>query len=136
MDGVVTKAGRSGFIPGMRKAELLFTFHTLRCPNGMSRAIDSKVVSISNSRGQVGIDEEGQKVQSNDAAKKIFLATAGGAVIGAITGHSKGAAAKGAVAGAGVGVMLTSLSGKGKVMTFGPGSTLALQVSDRQDNRP
>lgn len=136
MDGVVTKAGRSGFIPGMRKAELLFTFHTLRCPNGSSRAIESKVVSISNSRGQVGIDEEGQKVQSNDAAKKIFLATAGGAVIGAITGHSKGAAAKGAVAGAGVGVMLTSLSGKGKVMTFAPGSTLALQVSDRQDHRP
>jgi hypothetical protein len=133
MDGVVTKAGHSGFIPGRRRAELLFTFYTLHCPNG-TRGIDSHVVSFWNSRGQANVDEEGQKVESSNGAKKIVLATAGGAVIGAITGHSKSTTAKGAAARAGVGVALTSLSGKGKVLSFAPGSVFVVQVSERRDH--
>lgn len=131
MDGVVTKAGRGGLIPGMRHAELLFTFHRLRTPSGTSRNIDSRVVSFSNSRGEPGRDEEGQKVDHANGAKKIIFAAAAGAVIGAVAGRSKTATAAGAGAGAGAGLVLTQLSGKGKVMSFAPGSTFVIRVSDR-----
>jgi len=133
LDGVVQKTGRTGFI-GMRKVELLFTFYAIHFPDGTARNIDSRVVAVTNSHGQVNVDEEGEKVDTNNAAKKIFITTAGGAIIGAITGRSKDSTVKGANTGAGVGVALTSVAAKGKVMSFAPGSVFALQVTDKQDS--
>lgn len=135
MEGIVKKAGRTGFIPGHRKAELLFTFHTLHPHGGDPRAIESRIVSFTNSRGQKGTDEEGEGVDKKDGAKKDFIVgmatTATGAIVGGIKGH-KGGAIKGAAAGAAVGIVLTGFTGKGSVMSFAPGSVFDLQVSDRK----
>jgi hypothetical protein len=133
MIGVVNKAGRSGFIPGMRKSELLFNFHTLRFPDGQLRAINSRIVSFKNSRGQADKDEEEQKVDAAHAAKKIFISAAAGTVIGAITRRSKEGAVQGTAAGATVGVLLTGFTAKGKSMSFAPGSVFELKVSDRTE---
>jgi hypothetical protein len=135
MEGIVKKAGRTGFIPRHHKAELLFTFHTLRVPGGDARPIESRIVSFANSRGQKQTDEEGEQVDKKDGAKKDFIVgiatTATGAIVGGIKGH-KSAAVKGAAAGAAVGIMLTGFTGKGSVMSFAPGtySTFRFQIEN------
>ena len=125
VEGVVKQAKSSGKVN--KTSTLNFGFHTL-FHQGNAILIRSQVRSFVNSRGAVGVDEEGQVIQHKRSTGKVVAATAVGAAIGTLLGGARGAAL-GAGAGLGASVLLVSVAVKGPAIRLAPGSELVLSIS-------
>jgi len=127
VEGKVTnsKAGNS-----VRSTSVLsFTFETLKHA-GQDVPIASEVQSISNSKGQADVDEEGHVIRKTNNLGKVAGATAAGAVIGGLFGGGKGAAV-GAASGAVISVVLIDISADGQNIRLEPGSKVTLTAKSR-----
>jgi OmpA-OmpF porin, OOP family len=109
---------------------LRFNFDTIQ-HNGAAVPIASAITSISNSKGQANVDEEGTVVSKTSSnVGKALLGTGAGALIGGLAGGGKGAAI-GAGAGAAVSIIAIEVAAKGPKVEFAPGSTFGLSVKSR-----
>ena len=125
--GEVKRVKNGGKIHG--KSILNFTFDTLY-HQGKTIPIESSVLSVTNSRGQENVDEEGQVIKKKNNVGKVALGTLLGAGLGAILGGAKGAAI-GAGAGLAGSLILVETTVKGPSITFAPGSEFVLSVKER-----
>jgi OmpA-OmpF porin, OOP family len=107
-------------------AELLFTFDTLM-HGGQSIAISSTVTSITNSKGQQGVDEEGNPVETSTASPEEHHHSHFGSALGGMIGGATGAEIGGA-ADTAASLMSIKVSAKGSSMTLDTGSTIGLNV--------
>ena len=127
IQGHVTESKSGNKIHG--SASLRFNFDTIQ-HNGAAVPISSSITSITNSKGQQNVDEEGTVVNHTSNIGKAALATGAGALIGGLTGGGKGAAI-----GAGVGavgsIAVIEVAAKGPKVEFAPGSTVGLSVKSR-----
>jgi hypothetical protein len=128
--GEVKKVKNGGKING--KSVLNFTFDTLY-HKGVNIPIESSVLSVTNSRGQENVDEEGEVVKKKNNVGKVALGTALGAGLGAILGGGKGAAI-GAGAGLAGSLILVEATVKGPSIDFAPGSEFVLSVKERMSS--
>lgn len=126
MEGRVTEVKSSGKMKG--KAVLNFTFETLH-HNGRNIAVQSSVLSVTNSKGQQDVDEEGRIVKRTNNVGKAALGTGIGAIIGGIAGGAKGAAI-GAGVGAAASVVMIQMTVKGNAVDFAPGTEFLLSVKE------
>ena len=111
-------------------ATLSFSFDTLR-HGGQVVPISAQVESITNSKGQQDVDEEGRVTRrSNSNLAKAAAGTGLGGLIGGLTGGAKGAVI-GAVAGAAASVILIEVAADGPGVRFDAGSTVLLSARSR-----
>ena len=128
LEGRVTQAKSSGKIKGT--SVLSFTFETLYYRNQPS-AVSTQIKAASNSKGQLGVDEEGRVLRHKNQLGKVALVGGIGAIIGAVAGGAKGAAI-GAGAGAAAALLLIEVGTQGANVEFAAGAELVLAVRDRQ----
>jgi OmpA-OmpF porin, OOP family len=124
VEGKVTQAGRNH-----GRAELSFSFDTLR-HGSQTIPISSTVTSITNSKGQQGMDEEGQPVEMGTASppKKHHSHWGNfGSQIGGMIGNST-AERIGSDVDTAVGMLPANVSASGPHMTLAPGSLIGLNV--------
>ncbi len=116
LEGTITASKSSGKVNGTSK--LNFTFHILH-HGDTAIPIRTIIKTVSNSRGKVGVDEEGQVIRRTDNRKKIVI----GSIIGAGIGYAAGGAT-GAVIGGGAGaaaaLIVTQFAVKGPRISFAP----------------
>ena len=128
MTGHVTEAKAGNKLHG--NASLRFNFDTIQ-HNGAAVPIASAVTSVSNSKGQANVDEEGTVISKTSSnVGKAILGTGAGALIGGLAGGGKGAAI-GAGAGAAVSIIAIEVAAKGPKVEFAPGATFGLSVKSR-----
>jgi len=124
VEGKVGKVEQGG-----GKAVLTFAFETLRHA-GQAVSISSEIRSIANSKGQAGVDENGNSVQgSRSQAKPSGVARAGGA-LGGLMGGKKGAAV-GAASRTAEAILSIDLASDGPSLTLAPGSRITLMAKSR-----
>ncbi len=112
------------------KAVLSFSFDTLK-HGGQDIPLSAQIKSITNSKGQQDVDEEGRVVRgSSSNLLKAAAGTGVGALIGGLTGGGKGAAI-GAVAGAAASVILIEVAAQGPRVQFAAGSKVLLNAKSR-----
>jgi OmpA-OmpF porin, OOP family len=112
-----------------RKSVLTFSFETLRHA-GQAIPISSQVQSVSNSKGQMDVDEEGHVIRTSNNIPKVAGATGAGALVGGILGGGKGAAI-GAGAGALVSIVLIDVASDGPGISLASGSKVTLLAKSR-----
>jgi len=124
VEGKVGKVEQGG-----GKAVLTFAFETLRHA-GQTVPISSEIRSIANSKGQAGVDENGNPIRgSRSQAKPSGVARAGGA-IGGMLGGKKGAAV-GAASRTAEAILSIDLASDGPSLTLAPGSRITLMSKSR-----
>jgi hypothetical protein len=128
VEGEVKESKSGGKIKG--KSVLNFTFQTL-IHHEQSIPIESQVRSLTNSKGQQNVDEEGRVIQKKNNLGKAAVGTGLGALVGAIAGGAKGAAI-GAGVGAAASIVLIEVGTKGANVSFAPGSIIVLSVKERR----
>jgi outer membrane protein OmpA-like peptidoglycan-associated protein len=127
LEGKVTAVRSGGKMNG--KSVLNFSFETLQHAN-QAVPLSSEIKAVSNSKGQVDVDEEGRIVRkSNNLAKTAGAAAAGG-LFGGIIGGGRGAAI-GAGAGALAAVVLIEVAAQGPSIRFDPGSRVTISAKSR-----
>jgi hypothetical protein len=126
MEGKVTEVKSSGKMKG--QAVLNFTFEILN-HGGEPIHVRSSVQSVSNSKGQQDVDEEGRVVKKTNNIGKAALGTGLGALIGGIAGGAKGAAI-GAGVGAAASIVMIQMTVKGNAVDFAPGTQFVLSVKE------
>jgi hypothetical protein len=126
MEGKVTEVKSSGKMKG--QAVLNFTFETLH-HGGQNIAVRSSVKSVTNSKGQQDVDEEGRVVKKTNNIGKAALGTGLGALIGGIAGGARGAAI-GAGVGAAASIVMIQMTVKGNAVDFAPGTEFLLSVKE------
>ncbi len=126
MEGKVTEVKSSGKIKG--QSVLNFTFETLH-HHDRNIAVRSSVLSVTNSKGQQDVDEEGRIVKKTNNIGKAALGTGLGALIGGIAGGAKGAAI-GAGVGAAASIVMIQMTVKGNGVDFAPGTEFLLSVKE------
>jgi outer membrane lipoprotein SlyB len=134
LEGVVTESKSGGSIKG--KAELTFVFQN-HVHNNQPIPIKATLKSISNSKGQEMVDEEGNVVKRENNLKSVIgksiLGGLAGAALGAVLAGGEGAAI-GAAAGAGTAAVASIVYIKYKVkgadITFDTGSEMSVEVQD------
>jgi hypothetical protein len=126
MEGKVTEVKSSGKMKG--QAVLNFTFETVHHA-GQNWSVQSSVKSVTNSKGQPDVDEEGRVVKKTNNIGKAALGTGLGALIGGIAGGAKGAAI-GAGVGAAASIVMIQMTVKGNAVDFAPGTELMLSVKE------
>jgi hypothetical protein len=126
MEGKVTEVKSSGKIKG--NAVLNFTFESLH-HRGRTIGVQSSVKSVTNSKGQQDVDEEGRVVKKTNNLGKAALGTGLGALIGGIAGGAKGAAI-GAGVGAAASIVMIQMTVKGNAVDFAPGTEFLLSVKE------
>jgi OOP family OmpA-OmpF porin len=127
IQGHVTEAKSGNKLHG--SASLRFNFDTIQ-HNGAAVPISSTITSITNSKGQQNVDEEGTVVNHTSNIGKAALGTGAGALIGGLTGGGKGAAI-GAGIGAAASIAAIEVAAKGPKVEFAPGSKVGLSVKSR-----
>lgn len=127
VQGHVTEARSGNKLRG--NAVLNFNFDTLQ-HGGTSVPIASSITSITNSKGQVDVDEEGRAISKSSNVGKAALGTGAGALIGGLTGGFKGAAI-GAGVGAAASIVAIEIAASGPKVEFGPGTQIGLSVKSR-----
>lgn len=120
----VTPAGRKS-----KAGELGVNFISLKLPNGMSRAINGSLTSLTNETSTYD-NEGGVSGGSSTKRNVVFIGggAAAGALIGAIAGGGKGAGI-GAGVGAGLGVAGAYFS-KGKEAVVRPGAEFGVILNE------
>jgi hypothetical protein len=126
MEGRVTEVKSSGKMKG--QSVLNFTFETVH-HGGRNIAVQSSVLSVTNSKGQQDVDEEGRIVKKTNNIGKAALGTGLGALIGGIAGGAKGAAI-GAGVGAAASIVMIHVTVKGNAVDFAPGTEFLLSVKE------
>jgi hypothetical protein len=126
MEGKVTEVKSSGKIKG--QAVLNFTFETLH-HGGQGIGVQSSVKSVTNSKGQQDVDEEGRVIKKTNNLGKAALGTGLGALIGGIAGGARGAAI-GAGVGAAASIVMIQMTVKGNAVDFAPGTEFLLSVKE------
>ena len=111
------------------EAVLNFTFDSL-LHGGTTVPISSAVTSLSNSKGQANVDEEGRVVRKSSNVGKALAGTGAGALVGGLLHGAKGAAI-GAGVGAAASLMLIEVAAQGPRIDFGAGSEIGLSVKSR-----
>jgi hypothetical protein len=127
MEGEVRESKSGKKIKGT--SVLNFTFHTL-AREEQRIAVDARIKSFYNSKGQADADEEGRVIEKKSNAGKAAIATGAGAVIGGILGGGKGALI-GAGAGGAASLLLIQVAAKGANVEFAAGSEVVLSVQER-----
>lgn len=124
VEGKVGKVEQGG-----GKAVLTFAFETLRHA-GQAVPISSEIRSIANSKGQAGVDENGNSLHgSRSQAKPSGISRAGGA-LGGLMGGKKGAAVSAASRTAEA-ILSIDLASDGPSLTLAPGSRITLMAKSR-----
>ena len=126
MEGKVTEVKTSGKMKG--EAVLNFTFETLQ-HGGQNISVQSSVKSVTNSKGQQDVDEEGRVIKKTNNLGKAALGTGLGALIGGIAGGARGAAI-GAGVGAAASIVMIQMTVKGNAVDFAPGTEFLLSVKE------
>lgn len=126
MEGKVTEVKSSGKMKG--QSVLNFTFETVH-HGGRNISVQSTVLSVTNSKGQQDVDEEGRIVKKTNNIGKAALGTGLGALIGGIAGGAKGAAI-GAGVGAAASIVMIHVTVKGNAVDFAPGTEFLLSVKE------
>ena len=140
LEGFVTESKSGGSIKG--KSELTFVFQT-HVHNNESKRVKSILKSITNSKGQEMVDEEGNVVKKENNLKSVIgksiLGGLAGAAIGAVVAGGEGAAI-GAAAGAGTAAITSVVYIKYKVqganVAFDAGSEMLVEVQDCENCKP
>ncbi len=127
LEGKVTNVKSGNKIKG--ESVLSFSFETLR-HGGEALPISSQVKSVSNSKGQVDVDEEGHVIRKSNNLAKAAGGTGAGALIGGLAGGGKGAAI-GAAAGALVSIVLIDIASEGPTVRLAPGSKVVILAKTR-----
>lgn len=111
-------------------AVLSFSFDTLRHGSQVV-PISAKVESVTNSKGQQDVDEEGRVIRRNNSnLAKAAVGTGLGGLLGGLAGGGRGAAI-GAVAGAAASVILIEVAADGPGVRFDAGSKVLLSARER-----
>jgi hypothetical protein len=124
LEGTIRESKSGAKLKG--KAVLNFTFDTLNHA-GKAQPVQANVKSMTNSKGQQDVDEEGQIVKKKNNIGKLAAGTAIGALIGGLAGGGKGAAI-GAGVGAAATLVLIEVAVEGANVSFAPGSEFLLSV--------
>lgn len=127
VQGHVTESKSGNKIHG--EAALNFNFDAL-VHGGTIMPISSSITSISNSKGQANVDEEGRVVRKTSNIGKAAAATGAGALIGGLTHGVKGAAI-GAGVGAAASLIVIEVAAQGPKVEFAPGSRIGLSAKSR-----
>jgi len=127
VEGKVTNVKAGNGLQG--KSVLTFSFETLRHA-GQSIPISSQVQSVSNSKGQVDVDDEGHVIRKSNNIPKVAGATGGGALVGGLIGGGKGAAI-GAASGAVISIVLIDVAADGPSINLAQGSKVTLLAKSR-----
>jgi OOP family OmpA-OmpF porin len=130
VEGKITDSKSSGKMKG--QSTLRFTFETLK-HGGEAIPISSQIRSISNSKGQVGTDDEGRVTRESSNVPKAIAGTGLGGLIGGIAGGGKGAAI-GAAAGAVTSIFLIEVAAEGPNIHFNAGSRVVLSAASRSES--
>lgn len=119
---------RSG---GKMRSQSVLTlgFETLQ-HGGQSISIASQVKSVTNSKGQADVDEEGRAVRKTNNVGKAAAGAGAGGLIGGIVGGGKGALI-GAGAGAAASVVFIEFAADGPEIRLDPGSTVTLSAQSK-----
>jgi OOP family OmpA-OmpF porin len=127
LEGHVTEVRQGNKLHG--EAVLNFRFETLKHQQ-QSIAVEGSITSISNSKGQVDVDEEGRVLRHTNNLGKLAAGTGAGALIGGLTHGWKGAAI-GSVAGAAASVVLIEVAAQGPGVELAAGSRIGLSLKSR-----
>jgi hypothetical protein len=127
LEGKVTEVRSGGKIHG--QSVLNFTFETLQ-RRGEAIPVSAQVKSVTNSKGQTDVDEEGRVIRKSGNVAKVLGGTALGGLIGGLAGGGKGAAI-GAGAGAAASVILIEVAAEAPDIRFDPGSKITLTAKSR-----
>lgn len=125
--GHVTEVKTGNKIHG--EAVLHFNFDTLQ-HGAEAIPISAHVTTMTNSKGQANVDEEGRVVRKTSNVGKALGGTGLGALIGGVAGGVKGAAI-GAGAGAVASLVLIQVIAQGPEVDFAPGSEIGLSAQSR-----
>lgn len=124
VQGHVTESRQGNKLHG--DAVLNFSFDTLQHA-GQNIPIEASIASISNSKGQADVDEEGRVLRHSSNLGKLAAGTGAGALIGGLTHGWKGAAI-GSAAGAAASVVLIEVAAQGPKVDLAAGSRIGLSV--------
>jgi outer membrane protein OmpA-like peptidoglycan-associated protein len=127
LQGHITELKSGNKIHG--ESVLNFNFDALQHGN-TSLPISSSITSMSNSKGQVNLDEEGRVIRKSSNVGKAAAGTGAGALIGGLTHGVKGAAI-GAGIGAAASLILIEVAAEGPKLEFARGSQMGLAVKSR-----
>ncbi len=127
IEGKVTNSDSGSGLRG--KSVLRFSFETLRHA-GQTVPISSQVQSVTNSKGQADVDEEGYVIRKSNNLAKVAGATGAGALVGGLLGGGKGAAI-GAVSGAAISIVWIDVASDGPSIRLAPGSKVTLMAKSR-----
>jgi OOP family OmpA-OmpF porin len=126
-EGKVTEVKSGSKIHGT--AVLNFTFETLQ-HGGQAIPISGQIKSITNSKGQADVDEEGRVIRKGGNVGKALIGTGVGGLLGGLAGGAKGAAI-GAGVGAAASLVLIEVAAQGPSVRFDPGSRITLSCKSR-----
>jgi outer membrane protein OmpA-like peptidoglycan-associated protein len=129
LEGKVTDAKSGGKMTG--NSVLSFTFETWTHA-GQAIPIASQIQQLTNSKGQVDLDEEGRVVRKSNGVLKAAGGGLLGAGIGALAGGGKGAIA-GAAAGVVGSIVLIEVAAQGPNVRFEPGSKVSVSIKPRNN---
>ena len=121
VEGKVTNVQQGG-----GKAALRFSFETLK-HGGQALPISSEVRSITNSRGQAAVDENGNAIRQSNNPEKASSVGRVGSALGGMLGGRRGATVS-AASQVAVAIMMVDVSTDGSSITLAPGSIIALQA--------
>jgi len=124
VQGHVTQAKAGGKLHG--EAILNFTFDTLQ-HNGAAVPISCSITSITNSKGETDVDEEGRAIRKNNNLLKAAAGAGVGALIGGVTNGGEGAAI-GAGVGAAASLIMIEVAATGPRLVLAPGSRIGLSA--------
>lgn len=127
VQGHVTESRAGNKLRG--DAVLNFNFDTLQ-HGATAVPIASSITSITNSKGQADVDEEGRVVSHSSNVGKAVIGTGAGALIGGLAGGFKGAAI-GAGVGAAASIVAIEIGAKGPQVAFAAGAQIGLSVKSR-----
>lgn len=122
--GHITEAKSGNKIHG--KSILNFTFDSLQ-HGGTSIPISSTITSVSNSKGQANVDEEGRVIRTGGNVGKAAAGTGFGALVGGLAGGAKGAGI-GAGIGAAASLILIEVAAEGPKIELAQGAQMDLSV--------
>jgi len=127
LQGHVTESRQGNKLHG--DAVLNFSFDTLQ-HGGQTIPVEASITSISNSKGQADVDEEGRVLRHSSNLGKLAAGTGAGALIGGLSHGWKGAAI-GSGAAAAASVVLIEVAAQGPKVELAAGSRVGLSVKSR-----